>query len=179
MKLSEDYFKNIEAMPLGKRRMSRLEVKRVLKSIAQQRKGFDLNWISGTAAFMKSYPVKQFPRWFATVGDKVEIQVSIRLIPGKTAEGCEIPGLSGLEVYYRFKKTLAKIKPKEEQVNEIPEDQRTEAEEFDTRRDIVELTDWRGSILISSSMAVMFYRLLRSIGINKVEKTLARIKDRK
>jgi hypothetical protein len=170
-----DYFGNVDAMQLGKRRMSRLETKRVLKSIARQNKGFDTGWVDGSASFMKSYPIKQFPSWFAKKGDKVEIEVSIRLLLGDTPEECPIKGLSGLEVYYRFKKTLAKIKT---EVADVDAEEKTEAEQFDSSRDIVETSEWRGSVLVSSSMAIMFYRLLQAIGEDKVQKVMNRIKKR-
>jgi len=175
----EDYFQSVEAMELGKRRMSRLDTKRVLQSIAKQRRGYDVGWVSGQASFMKNFPTNKFPSWFAKRGDKVDLEVSIRPVLGDSPKECPIDGLSGLEVYYRFKKTLAKIKPKEENQNaELDEENKTEKEQFDSSRDIVEITDWRGSILVSSSMAVMFYKLLQSIGESKVRRVMNRIKDR-
>ena len=172
-----DYFHSVEAMQLGKRRMSRLETKRILKSIARQNRGFDIGWVSGQASFMKSYPVRSFPSWFAKKGDKVDMEVSIRLLLGDAPKECPIKGLSGLEVYYRFKKVLAKIVPKDGgQNDEVAEEENTEEEQFDRSKDIVETSEWRGSILVSSSMAIMFYRLLQALGMNKVKKVMNRIK---
>jgi hypothetical protein len=172
-----DYFSNIEAMPPGKRRISRLETQRVLKSIAKQRRGFEVGWTAGKASIMKTYPIKRYPKWFADPGKDVEIQVAIRPIPGKTSKNALIPGLSALEVYYRFKKTLAKIKTEEKE--NIAEEDRTEEYEFDSGKDIVEFSEWRGSILISSSIANMFYRLLSAIGAYKVEGIIKRLNRKK
>lgn len=173
-----DYFGDVEAMPLGKRRMSRLETKRVLKSIAKQHKGFDVGWTSGSASFMKSYPIRMYPSWFAKKGSKVNIEVSIRLLLGKAPEESPIEGLAGLEIYYRFKNTLAKIKPKEGSQTSGSEEDNTEEEQFDQSRDIVETSEWRGSVLVSSSMAVMFYKLLQSIGEDKVKKVMKKMKGK-
>ena len=122
---------------------------------------------------MKTYQTKSYPRWFAKPGDNVHIQVSIRLIPGKTSEGAPVEGLQSIEVYYRFLKIIALIDKKTEE-EELPEEERTEFQTFSTGKDIVEVSDWMGSSLQSSQTARLFYSLLQAIGIDKVKRVLNR-----
>jgi hypothetical protein len=70
-------------MELRKRRLSRLDTKRVLLSIVKKKRDWDQNWVSGKMSFMKTFPVKTYPKWFADSKANVFLQVSIRLIPGK------------------------------------------------------------------------------------------------
>jgi len=177
MPTSEDYFENITALEPGKRHTSRLDNNRILKAISNRRNGYELNWTIGKASFMKSYKTKIFPRWFANPGDNVHIQVSIRLLPGETAPGAPVFGLSGIEVYYRFLKIIALI-DKGTEKEELPEEERTEFQTFSTGKDIVEATQWEGSVLHCSQAARLFYNLLQTIGLDKVKKVMDRINEK-
>lgn len=173
----KDYFDHTEAMPLGKRRLSRLDTKRVLTRIARKRNGWEQGWTTGKVSFMKTYPVKTFPKFFAKKSDKVDIQVSIRLVLGKTAKGAPVPGLSGLEVYYRYLKTIV-VKPQLEEKEGVKEEDRDEAVEFETNN-ITEATEWVGSYVSTSEMARQFYQLIQAIGEAKLERIVERTKKRK
>ena len=111
---SVDIFANVDAVEPRKRKLSRLDTTNALKRIAKERKGFAQNWTAGKISFMKTYPVKKFPRWFGKPGDNVQMQVSIRPIPGKTAPDAPVDGLAKLEVYFRYIKIIAKKPPKKE-----------------------------------------------------------------
>jgi hypothetical protein len=170
----KDYFENIQAVDPGKRHMGRLENNRILKAISKKRRGYELNWTSGKVSFMKSYETKVYPRSFASPNEKVFIQVSIRLITGSTSQGAPVSGLKGLEVYYRFLKTVAVIEKKKDK-DDIEESEKTEESEFSTGKNIVKTTGWQGSSLYSSQTAKLFYDLLESIGIDKVKGIMERI----
>jgi len=174
----KDYFENVKAMPLGKRKLSRLNTKRILQRIAQRRSGWDQGWTAGKISFMKTYPVKMFPRTFANPGDDVKIQVSIRLVLGKTAKEAPVSGLKGLEVYYRFLRTIVIIPEKETKESALEEEQ-DEQTEFSTGRSITEETEWVGSYLSNSSMAKLFYKMLSAIGVDKLNRLVKRVKDKK
>jgi hypothetical protein len=171
---AEDYFKHVASVEPGKRHLGRLQNNKTLNNIAKKRSGYELDWVSGKASFMKSYRTKNFPRSFASPSDQVFIQVSIRLIPGQTEKDARIPGLKSLEVYYRYSKLIAKI-DKSKIKDDLKEEERTEKEEFDSGKDIVETTDWMGSTLNSSQTAKLFYDLLESIGMDKVQSVMKRI----
>ena len=177
---SSDIFANVDAIEPRKRRLSRLDTTNALKRIAKERKGFAENWTAGKISFMKTYPVKKFPRWFGNPGDNVHMQVSIRPIPGKTARDAPVAGLAKLEVYFRYIKIIAEKPPKPEAKEEIKEEDRTEVEEFDPGRKIITFTDWTGSVLSSSSLARSFYKMIKVIGQLKLERMMKRIrKDKK
>jgi len=176
---TEDYFANIDAVEPRKRRLSRLETTNALKRIAKERQGFNENWTSGRISFMKTYPVKKFPKWFAKPGDNVFMQVSIRPITGKTSPDAPIAGLEKLEVYYRYVKIIAEKPPKKESKEEVKDEDKTEKEEFDPGRKIMETTDWTGSVLSSSSIARSFYKLIKAIGQQKLERMMSRIRKDK
>lgn len=173
----KDYFESVDALDPGKRHTDRLENNRILKAISKRRRGYELDWVSGKASFMKTYETKIFPRWFANPKDKVLIQVSIRLITGKTSEGATVAGLKGLEIYYRFIKVVAVIEKKKD--DETPEEERTESQQFSTGRNIVENSKWMGTSLYSSQTARLFYNLLSTIGIDKVKGVMERITKNK
>jgi len=176
MATSDDYFETVPAIEPGKRRLSRLDNNRILKAISKRKKGYALNWTSGKISFMKSYHTKIFPRWFGKPTDNVHIQVSIRLIPGKTSPDAPVNGLHSIEVYFRFLKIIAVI-DKGTEKEDLPEEERTEFQTFSTGKDIVETTEWIGSTLKSSQAARLFYSLLRAIGIEKVKRILNRVKE--
>jgi hypothetical protein len=173
---NEDYFGKVQALPLGKRRLTRLDTKRVLQRIARQSKGWDEGWTEGKFSFMKSYPTKTFPRNFAKSGDKVHLQVSIRLVLGQTAKDAPVAGLKGLEVYYRYMKTIAVINKKDPK-DDVDEEERDESIEFETTN-INQATDWVGTLVSESEMARSFYRLISSIGESKIERIIQRMKKR-
>ena len=93
------------------------------------------------------------------------IQVSIRLILNDKRK------ISALEIYYRFKKDAIKTNL----IEKTEDKDKTEEIEFEQVRDFAKLTDWRGSLLISSSMAKMFHKLLDAIGMNEIEKIIERM----
>ena len=173
----KDYFESTEALPLGKRRISRLDNKRVLQRISRKRNGWEQGWTTGKVSFMKTYPVKKFPRSFAQPNEKVDIQVSIRLVLGKTAKGAPVPGLKGLEVYYRYLKTIV-VRPDREEKEGTKEEDLDESVEFNTGRNIDQTTEWVGSYLSSSEMARQFYQLIQAIGESKLERIVERTKKR-
>lgn len=168
----KDYFENVTAFELRKRRLSRLDTKRALSNIAKKRNGWDQGWTTGKISFMKSFPVKKYPRWFAYPQDNVHMQVSIRLIPGKTAKDAPIIGLKGLEVYYRYIRFIAQ--KKEPEKSDLPEEERDEFDEFEKKEYIVQTTEWTGTHLSESNLAKSFYQLTKSIGINKIKRILER-----
>jgi hypothetical protein len=170
----EDYFKNVETIDPGKRKMDRLQVNSILKSISKKKSGYNLDWVSGKASFMKQYRTTDFPKWFAKYGDEVYLQVSIRLILGETPDEAKIKGLKGLEVYYRFLKMVANI-DKSSEASGLEDEEKTEEEEFSIGKNIVETTDWVGTNLYTSQMAQMFYDLLESIGLDKVQNVMNRM----
>jgi len=174
----KDYFGNTEAVPLGKRRLSRLNVKRVLQRISRKRNGWEQGWTTGKISFMKTYPVKYFPASFAKKNENVAIQVSIRLVLGNTGKGAPVPGLKGLEVYFRYLKTIVK-RPEKEEREEVAEEDRDESVEFNTGRNITQTTEWTGSYLSSSEMARQFYQLIQAIGEQKLERIVERTRKRK
>lgn len=174
----KDYFARIEATPPGKRRLSRLNVKRVLQRIGRKRTGWEQGWTAGKVSFMKTYPVKIFPRWFANRGESVSMQVSIRLVIGKTVKEAPVPGLTGLKVYYRYLKTIVVISKKKAK-DEVPESERDERIEFSTGRNIVEKTEWIGSHLSNSSLAKSFFVMLKAIGMEKLKRLVKKMKDKK
>jgi len=173
----KDYFENTDAMPLGKRRLSRLNTKRVLQKISNKRTGWEQGWTAGKTSFMKTYPVKTFPRSFAKTSDDVFIQVSIRLVLGKTAKDAPIIGLKGLDVYYRYLKRIVIIPQKEER-EDVDEEDRDEEIEFSEGKNITEYTEWVGSYLSNSNMARQFYQLIKAIGKSKLERIVARTKKK-
>jgi len=171
----KDYFGNTEAIPLGKRKLSRLNVKRVLQRIARKRSGWEQGWTTGKISFMKTYPVKIFPSSFAKKNENVAIQVSIRLVLGKSAKDAPVPGLAGLEVYFRYLKTIV-VKPEKEEKEDVKEEERDESIEFATGKNITQSTEWIGSYLSSSEMARQFYKLIKMIGIDKLKRIIKRTK---
>ena len=174
----KDYFEKTNAMPLGKRRLSRLNTKRVLQKISNKRTGWEQGWTTGKVSFMKTYPVKTFPRSFAKVSDDVFIQVSIRLVLGKTAKDAPILGLKGLDVYYRYLKRIV-VRPEKEEREDVEEADRDEKIEFSEGRNITEYTEWVGSHLSNSQMARQFYQLIKAIGKSKLERIISRTRKRK
>ena len=178
MNKEKDYFQEVDALEPGKRRITRLENNKILKSISKKRNGYELNWVSGKISFMKSYKTDIFPKWLAQHGDNIYIQISIRLIPGETAENAPVVGLHGIEVYYRFLKIIV-ILPEKEEKKESEECEKTEHDVFDSEKRIAETTPWMGSVLYSSQMAYPFYELLKSIGIEKIKSVLTRVTEKK
>ena len=174
----KDYFEKTNAMPLGKRRLSRLNTKRVLQKISNKRTGWEQGWTTGKVSFMKTYPVKTFPRSFAKVSDDVFIQVSIRLVLGKTAKDAPVLGLKGLDVYYRYLKRIV-VRLEKEEREDVEEADRDEKIEFSEGRNITEYTEWVGSFLSNSQMARQFYQLIKAIGKSKLERIISRTRKRK
>lgn len=172
-----DYFANTEVLEPRKRRLSRLQNNRILKSICKHIQTSSQNWIVGKLSLMQSYRTKKIPRWFGNPQkDEVYMQVSLRLIPGKTAQDAPVPGLNGIEVYYRFFKVLAvKNKPDPEKPTE---EEATEQQVFESNKYISEVTEWTGSILRSSETARAFYQFISSIGRDKILRMLSRTQER-
>jgi len=174
----KDYFENTNAIPLGKRRLSRLNTKRTLQKISKKRNNWEQGWTTGKVSFMKTYPVKTFPRSFANPNEEVSIQVSIRLVLGNTAKNAPVVGLKGLEVYYRYLKVIAVKEKKKEDKEDIPEEEKDEFIEFSSERSITEYTEWVGSYLSNSQMARQFYQLIKAIGQSKLKRIIERTRKR-